>query len=186
MKRATRPSPKRPRSVRRSPELRAYLRKLERFRAGRDPIVLLKTGPTRIARAVQGLTRRQMLRRPARGKWSILEILGHLHDTEVVYGWRWRLTAAEPGSTLLDYDQDTWTRELRHRQADPKRLLAQIAAMRAGSVDVVLRVPRRTWKQAGFHTSRGREPLERSLRQIAGHDFNHIAQIRAIREKYGF
>jgi hypothetical protein len=53
-------------------------------------------------------------------------------------------------------------------------------------VDVVLRVPRKTWKRAGFHTARGREPLERSLRQIAGHDFNHIAQIRVIREKYGY
>ncbi len=186
MKRTTRPSRRRPRSVRLTPEVRAYLRKLERLRAGRDPIALLKTGPARVARAVRGLTRRQMLRRPARGTWSILEILGHLHDTEVVYGYRWRLTVAQPGATLQDYDQDVWTRELHHRQADPKRLLAQIAAMRTGSVDAVLRVPRKHWTRAGFHTARGREPLERSLRQIAGHDFNHIGQIRAIREKYGW
>lgn len=186
MNRARRPSPKRSRTARLSPELRAYLGKLERFRAGRDPIALLKTGPARVAHAVRNLTRRQMLRRPARGKWSILEILGHLHDTEVVYGWRWRLTLAQPGLPLQDYDQDAWTAQLRHRKADPRKLLAQIAVMRGASLDLVLRVPRKQWKRAGMHTARGRETLERSLRQIAGHDINHIEQIRAIRAKYGW
>lgn len=187
MKRVRRRSRKAVARARKDPALRAYLAKIERYRAGREPVGLLRTGPARFARAVRGLTRAQMRRRPARDKWSILEILGHLHDTEVVYGWRWRLMAAEPGSVLQGYDQAKWAQDLKHRNANAKRLLTQIAAMRQGTLDFLSRVPRRKWKKRfGHHTERGRETLERSVRQIAGHDGNHLAQIIAIRQKYGW
>ena len=187
MKRVRRRSRKAVVRPRKDPALRAYLAKIERFRAGREPVALMRTGPARFERAVRGLTRAQMRRRPARGKWSILEILGHLHDTEVVYGYRWRLMAAEPGSVLQDYDQAGWARDLRHRNADAKRLLEQIRAMRQGTLDFLARVPRRKWKvRYGYHTARGRETRDRSVKQIAGHDGNHLAQIAAIRKKYGW
>lgn len=187
MKRVRRRSRKTNSPGRRDPALRAYLAKLERYRAGRDSVALLRTGPARLARAVRGLRKTQLRRRPARDKWSILEILGHLHDTEVVYGYRWRMMAAEPGAVIQGYDQARWVRDLRHRNADARRLIDQIRSMRRGSLDFLARVPRRRWKSRyGRHTERGRETLERSVRQVAGHDGNHIAQIVAIRNKYGW
>lgn len=187
MKRARGPSRTPAARPRKDPVIRAYLAKLERYRAGRDPVVLLRVGPARFARAVRGLKRAQLRRRPARDKWSILEILGHLHDTEVVYGYRWRMMCAEPGAVLQGYDQARWTRDLRHRSGDARRLLEQIRVLRQGSLDLLARVPRRLWKKRyGIHTERGRETLERSVRQIAGHDGNHLAQIRGIRDKYGW
>jgi hypothetical protein len=185
MKRVRRRSRKAVARARKSPEIRAYLAKLERYRAGRDPVALLRTGPARMERAVRGLSRKQMRRRPSPEKWSIVEILGHLHDTEVVYGYRWRMMAAEPGSMIQGYDQARWARDLKHRNADPKRLLAQIRVMRVGTLDLLSRVPRRHWdRRHGHHTERGRETLLKSVRQVAGHDGNHIAQIQAIRRKY--
>lgn len=187
MKRVHRRSRKAVDRARKGPVLRAYLAKLERHRDGRDPVALLRTGPARLKRAVRGLGKAQLRRRPARDKWSILEILGHLHDTEVVYGYRWRMMAAEPGAVIQAYDQARWVRDLRHRSADAKRLIEQIRAMRQGSLEFLARVPRRQWKKRyGFHTERGRETLERSVRQSAGHDGNHLAQILAIRKKYGW
>jgi hypothetical protein len=187
MKRARRRTRKTGLPGRHDPALRAYLAKLERHLAGRDSVALLRTGPARLARAVRGLRKAQLRRRPARDKWSILEILGHLHDTEVVYGYRWRMMAAEPGAVIQAYDQARWARDLRHRNANAGRLIDQIRAMRQGSLDLLARVPRRQWKNRyGLHTERGRETLERSVRQVAGHDGNHIAQILAIREKYGW
>jgi hypothetical protein len=159
--------------------------KLDRYRSGRDSVALLRVGPARLARAVRGLTRQQLQRRPARGKWSILEILGHLHDTEVVYGYRWRLMAAQPGAPILGYDQDLWTRDLKHRKADPKRLLREIALLREVNLALIVRIPRREWAtRYGLHSERGEETLARSLELIAGHDLNHIDQIEEIRGKY--
>jgi uncharacterized damage-inducible protein DinB len=140
-----------------------------------------------MARAIRGLSRRQMQRRPARGKWSILEIVGHLHDTEVVYGYRWRLMAAQPGAPILGYDQNLWARELRHQGADPERLLREIAVLREATLAVIGRIPRREWpRRYGHHSERGEETLLECMEHIAEHDINHTAQILGIRRKYGW
>ena len=176
----------RAKKVKITPEIRAYVRKIEAYRAGRIPIPLMKAAPAKLERAVAGLSAAQMRRRPARGKWSIVEILGHLNDTEVVYGYRWRLSLGEPRSAIAGYDQAAWTDALRHRRGSAKRLLAQIRVMREANLDLVMRAGRAAWKRYGVHSERGNESVRRGLELIAGHDLNHLDQIRAIRRKYGW
>ena len=170
-----------------SPAIRAYIRKTDAFRAGRDPIQLMKAAPAKIARAVQGLSASQMRRRPARGKWSIIEILSHLNDTEVVYGYRYRMALAESGSPIQGYDQEKWIDRLRHRRGNAKRLLEQIRVARQSNLEMLAQSPRRVWpKRYGVHSERGRETVRRTVELIAGHDLNHLSQIQAIRKKYGW
>jgi len=176
----------RPKRIVVTPEIRAYVRKIERYRAGRDPIPLMEQAPARLARAVAGLSASQMRKRPRPGKWSIVEILGHLQDTEYVYGWRIRLSLAQPGNPIMGYDQALWTEELRHRRAHAKRLLDRIRTMREGNLETVAQVPRSNWKRYGMHSERGKETVRGVLELLAGHDLNHLDQIRAIRKKYGW
>jgi len=185
--------PTRPRRVGRSrraarltPELRAYIRKTDSFRAGREPIALLRTGPDKIARAVAGLTKGQLRRRPGKGKWSVIEILGHLVDTEFTYGYRNRLSLAQSGSEILGYDQEVWVREFRYGNGDPRQLLEQMKVMRRATLDLVTRLPRKTWKRYGMHSERGKQTVQRNLELIAGHDLNHLSQIQAIRKKFSW
>ena len=168
------------------PEFRDYMRKIDGYRAGRNPIPLLRTGPGKIARAVEGLTPGQLRRRPARGKWSIAEILGHLLDTEIVYGYRCRMALAEPGRPVQAYNQAVWTETLRHRRRSAPRTVAQIQVLRKVNLELVGSVPRRAWKRYGEHPERGRETVRRTLELVAGHDLNHLDQIRAIRKKFGW
>ncbi len=170
-----------------APDVRAYIRKTDTYRAGRDPISLMKAAPAKFARAVAGLTTNQMRRRPARQKWSIAEIIGHLYDTEVVYGYRYRLSLSQPGSPIPGYDQARWVEELRHRdRAKVKRLLERIRVAREGTLDLLRQVPRRNWERYGIHAERGKETVRRTMELIAGHDLNHLDQIKAIRKKYGW
>ena len=169
-----------------APEFRAYIRKIDGYRAGGNPIAMMKVAPGKLARAVAGLSASQMRKRPARGKWSIVEILGHLQDTEVVYGYRMRLSLAQPGSTILGYDQALWTQELRHRRGNAKRLLDRIRVLREGNLEMVTQVPRSKWKRYGLHNERGRESVRRVLELVAGHDLNHLDQIKAIKKKYAW
>ena len=169
-----------------SPEIRAYVRKIDRYRAGRAPIPLMKAGPAKFERAVRGLNRRQLLKRPARGKWSIAEILGHLVDTEIVYGYRYRMALAQPGMPIQAYDQPTWAAAFRYRSRNTKGLLRQIRLLREVNLGLVAGVPRPWWKRYGNHSERGRETVRRTLELIAGHDLNHLDQIKAIRKKYGW
>ena len=169
-----------------SPAVRAYKKKIDRYRAGRAPIPLMKAAPAKFERAVAGLKRRQLLKKPAPGKWSIADILGHLVDTEVVYGYRYRMALAESGMPIQGYDQDRWAKTFAYRRRDAKALLRRIRLLREVNLDLVTSVPRGWWKRYGNHSERGRETVRRTLELIAGHDLNHLDQIREIRKKYGW
>ncbi|HET9940935.1 MAG TPA: DinB family protein [Candidatus Eisenbacteria bacterium] len=185
--RARNRAPKRAaRRVRITPEIRAYVRKIDAYRGGRAPLPLMRVGPAKIARAIQGLRSAQLKKRPAPGKWSIAEILGHLVDTEVVYGYRYRLALSQPGVPIPGYDQATWTVALKHRNRNPARLMAQIATLRKINLDLIESMPRRTWERYGMHSERGKETVRRTAELIAGHDLNHLDQIQTIKKKYGW
>lgn len=171
-----------------APELKEYLRKTDRLRAGRDPIRLMRAGPAKLSRAVAGLRSTQLRKRPAPGKWSIQEILGHLVDTEVVYGYRNRLALAQPGSPIQGYDQEVWVRELgyRGRRWSAKKLLVHIASLRRSTLYLYENMPRGAGDRYGMHSERGKETVRRTQELIAGHDLNHLEQIKAIRKKYGW
>ena len=168
------------------PEFRAYMKKIDGYRAGRAPIPLMKAAPAKFERAVRGLNGRQLRKKPARGKWSIADILGHLVDTEIVYGYRYRMALAQPGMPIQAYEQAIWATTLRYRTRDTKRLLQQVKLLRQVNLDLVTGVPRGWWKRYGNHSERGRESVRRTLELIAGHDLNHLDQILAIRKKYGW
>src|ERR1700683_5027717 len=48
--------------------------------------------------------------RPAPGKWNAAEIVCHLADCELVFGFRLRQTLAEDGPTIEPFDQDKWAK----------------------------------------------------------------------------
>ena len=169
-----------------TPEIRAYVRKIDGYRAGREPLPLMRTGPAKVARAIAGLRAAQLKKRPAPGKWSIAEILGHLVDTEVVYGYRYRLALSQPGVPIPGYDQATWALALKHRGRNPARMMAQILLLRRINLELLESMPKRTWERYGMHSERGKETVRRTAELIAGHDLNHLDQILAIRKKYGW
>src|SRR5262245_5941895 len=45
-------------------------------------------GPDRLRSAVAGLSREQMISRPITGRWSVLEVVCHLADTEANIAYR--------------------------------------------------------------------------------------------------
>ena len=174
------------RPIRIAPEVVAYVRKIDAYRGGREPIRSMRGAPARLERAVRGLTAAQLRRRPAPGKWSIADILGHLLDTEVVYGYRYRMALCESGSPIQGYDQAGWARTFQGRRKNAATLLRQIRLLREVNLDLVTGVPRSWWTRYGMHSERGKETVRRTLELIAGHDWNHLDQIMEIRKRFGW
>lgn len=56
--------------------------------------------------------------KPAPDAWSIHEVIVHLADSEGNSALRARLLAAEPGRTLMAYDQDRWAVALNYQDQD--------------------------------------------------------------------
>src|SRR3954454_7520319 len=75
-----------------------------------------REGPERLRAASAGLSMEQMRARPRPGKWSILEILLHVADSELRAPMRVRCVMAQPGTRLPGYDQKLWTARLHHNE----------------------------------------------------------------------
>ena len=72
--------------------------------------------------------------RPAAAEWSVMELIGHLADAEMVMSARYRWTLSQDRPPLLGYDQDLWVARLRHNDGQPDDLLAVFSALRAANL----------------------------------------------------
>ncbi len=147
-----------------------------------NPIKQQAATATQLKQAIRGLDKKQLHWRPGKGKWSIAEILAHLADAETVGAWRLRQIIASDGSAIQPYDQDAWASAMRYQTRDAQESLALYATVRAGNLALLKRVPKALWNNYGQHAERGKETITHMLRMYAGHDINHIQQVRAIAE----
>ena len=127
-----------------------------------------------------------LLRRPeAPGKWSVLEVVGHLADTELVHRWRMRKAVAEPGSRYAAYDQDAWADRLGYREAEVPTALGELELLRAANLRWLRGLDDAAWESEAIHPERGSESVRTTVRLIAAHDIVHRRQIDRILEAVG-
>ena len=147
----------------------------------RDPMEVQRSTPARLDRLIKGRTRRALGRRPAPGKWSVIEILAHLADAELAIGFRLRSIIASSGARLPWWDQDLWARECRYARSDPRRSVATFRALRESNLALLRSLPRRTWTQRfGVHDVRGKQTIADFVAMEAAHDLNHLLQIERL------
>src|SRR5208282_5308992 len=80
--------------------------------------------PKQIAAAVSGLPEKTLRYKPAPDKWSILEILAHLADMEILYAYRMRQMLADRDPVIAPIDQDAWAKNLGYMESSPPELVA--------------------------------------------------------------
>ena len=78
--------------------------------------------PKEIAAAVSGLSPAVLRYRSDPAKWCILEILAHLADIEIVYGYRLRQMLADEKPVIAPMDQDAWAKNLGYLDASASRV----------------------------------------------------------------
>ena len=147
----------------------------------RDPLEVMGQHVAALKKLTRGLTAEQLRTRESPRKWSILEVLGHLSDTELVYRYRLRMIVAEPGCTIVGYDQDAWAKRLRYDEQDAALLLKEIEAMRGATLRWLHTLTDTELDRSGQHDERGEESVRHILKMVAGHDLVHRQQIERIR-----
>jgi hypothetical protein len=142
-----------------------------------DPAELLAAGPD-AARALV-VEAGDLLRVPPEpGEWSVLELLAHLTDSELVVAGRVRWILAEEEPDIVGYDQDRWVSGLRQADEDPETLLAVFSALRGWNLELWASRPPADRERIGRHRERGPESYDLTFRLQAGHDRVHLAQAR--------
>ena len=120
----------------------------------------------------------------APGKWCILQILGHLADVEIIYGYRMRQMIADREPTIAPIDQDDWARNLGYLEGSPAEFLPAYQAARRANLRLLRRLKAADLARGAFHPERNRKlTLEELIGMMAGHDPNHLGQIERLKEQ---
>ncbi len=147
-----------------------------------DPLKAQVATPGRLASLTRGLSRAQLLYRPAAGKWSIHEIVCHLADTEVANAWRYRKVLAEDEVGLTAWDQDRWAAGHQYRRQDFRLAMEQFRILRTRNLGLLKAVGRKAWDRTATHPTFGTLSAAQMVVHLAHHDANHLGQIERIRK----
>ncbi|HZU45008.1 MAG TPA: DinB family protein [Terriglobales bacterium] len=142
--------------------------------------------PKKIAAAISGLPDSTLRFKPARDKWSILEMLAHLADMEILYAYRMRQIVADNNPTIAPIDQDAWAKNLGYMEEKAPELIAQFGLLRHHNLNLLRRMRPADLDKAAFHPELNRKvTLAEMIGMLARHGPNHLEQIERIKKQAG-
>ena len=117
--------------------------------------------------------------RPAPERWTIHEIIIHIADSEANSYIRCRRFLAEPGSTVLGYDEKKWAGELHYHDQSIDDALELFKWLRRKSYTLIKDLAEPVWANTVYHTENGEMTLDEWLNTYERHIPEHIAQMQA-------
>jgi hypothetical protein len=109
------------------------------------------------------------------------QVMQHLADSELVWGYRLRLVLSQDRPELKGYDQDLWADRLRYHEADAARAVDEFGMLRRANLRLLQSASAADFKRVGVHAERGEESVAHMVRLYAGHDLLHLNQLDRIR-----
>jgi hypothetical protein len=168
-----------------SEHARAYIAAILDLLGDKEPLTVLRDTSDQLAAFVATTPAAVMLRPEAPGKWSMGQVLAHLADSDLVWGWRLRLILSQNRPALTGYDQDAWAERLGYADIDPKDSLMTFTCLRQGNLHQIERATPEDLDRVGVHVERGEESLRHQLKLYAGHDILHLNQLERIKQSVG-
>lgn len=162
------------------PDTTEYLSRIRQQTQGQDPLQCQRQTPVILAELIANASDEQLTRRPSPDKWSVGEILAHLAEDEIATAWRYRQMAEHNGMALAGFDQDLWARLGNYASRKPQESLALFGLLRDANLQFLAQLTTEQWDFFGIHAERGRITIRDLAVHMAGHDANHIDQIRRL------
>ncbi len=150
-----------------------------------NAMAVLEELPEFVDSLVAGLSEPQLRLPEAEGKWSVVEVLQHLADSELVWGYRLRMIVAHDRPEITGYDQDLWADRLHYQQVAAADAIAQLRVLRQTNLNFLKSLSPADLRRVGYHVERGEESVERMIPLYAGHDLAHRRQLLRIKSKLG-
>jgi DinB superfamily len=124
--------------------------------------------------AVAGMTPEQVLARPVPGKWSTLEVVAHVADTEVYYTDRIERTIALERPLLMGVDELPYPERLNYQALDLAEQLDLFTALRRHGTRILrLQLPE-SWLRVAVHSETGIVTLRQLVFQAVRHVRHHL------------
>jgi hypothetical protein len=148
-------------------------------------IARLEAFPAVLRAVTAALPTEEARRRPAEGKWSVLEVLGHLIDEETHdFRVRTRSTLEDPERPWPAFDPEGTVAARNWNDGhDARELVERFADERSASVAWLHSLRSPDWKRARKHPRIGNVHAGDLLGAWVAHDVRHLQQIA--RNLYG-
>ena len=146
-----------------------------KFLGDARPHDVLDMTPVTLSRLVHHSDTAKLTHAPAPGKWSIRDILCHLADCEIAFGFRLRQTIAEKLHHIQPFDQEAWSSA--YPKLDAHDALDTFASLRRWNMLFIRAVGPAAESKTVRHPERGDMTFRTIVETMAGHDINHLRQI---------
>ncbi len=118
--------------------------------------------------------------RYAEGKWTPIEVLGHIIDTERILAYRALCIARGEKQSLPGFEEEDYVKATNFEKQSLKNLLLQYKAVRKANLLLFKTLTTKEWKRIGKANN-----INYSARAmawlIAGHELHHL---RILKERY--
>jgi len=118
--------------------------------------------------------------RPAPDCWTIHEIVVHIADSEANSYARVRRLIAEPGESVMAYNEVAWAHALDYHAQSPDIALELFRWLRRASADLIREQPDSVWSHTIHHPENGVMTMDDWLEVYTRHVPDHIEQMESV------
>jgi DinB superfamily len=144
-------------------------------------IKTLRATPVVLRALVEEIDDAQLRQRPAPGEWAIIEVVGHLADTEERALARVRRMLAEEDPELAPFDQEALAEQRHYLELDLEEELARLEELRRQHLAELEALDGSGWARTGRHGEHGELSVELYETHVAAEEVDHLAQIARLR-----
>jgi len=141
-------------------------------------------GP-RLRQAVAGLSQQDLVARPGPGKWSILEVVLHLTDSDCISIDRMKRMITEDNPSLLYADETAYVDRLCSHEQSLEDALTYFDIGRRQFARVLRNLPDEAFERGGTHNRRGTVTVGGMVKDYIGHVDHHLKFLHEKRARLG-
>ena len=116
--------------------------------------------------------------RDEHGCWSIHEHIVHIADSEANSYIRCRRLIAEPGESLMAYDENRWAAELDYHSRSAEDAIQLFRFLRQQNYVLIKSLPESAWSNTAYHPENGSMTLDDWLDIYERHITDHVGYMR--------
>lgn len=144
----------------------------------------VECGP-RLRRATAGLSPEDLTARPGPGTWSILELVHHLADSDLIAIDRMKRILTEDNPALLYADENGYVDRLFSHEQTLEDSLILVEVSRRQFARVLRKLPDEAFERVGTHNRRGPLTVASMVKGYIDHTNHHLKFLYDKRARLG-